>query len=977
MLLRKGTALILIGLLSMFMLVPVFAAGSESQGVMHSELTQEGIPKSIKIVPQALNLKEGKAAEIRVIAKYDKKGSENVSDAVLTVSDDTVLYVSGMTVTALKKGEAKLTATYRGVSDEIHVNVKGSKDVRHSTYRFQYDLPETIGAGQYLQVPVTLETEESGEKGYEDVHISFEKVEGPGDILFRAKDDSGSIQTFLNQGKWRKSAFDLPAQYRQTEDWTLKFSQKGTYTFVYRIVDSNGSVVAETPQVVEVTPHLEDLGVQIANLTIMTGAFGQDQAGKDVGYTVIVGEPGKFAIVDTESEKVLRTLDLPGATGAWTVVAMEDGTVYIGTYPNGHLYKYTPGLDKVEDLGQPIAGTTVVYSLIPGKDGKIYGGTYPGGNLFQYDPASGATDLGKMKPGEQYVRAVAYDREKELLYTGVGAHAALIEYNLATGAKRNILPEAYAKYSFVYDLNLIGGKLFVRLDPESKMVVLDAATGKVDAEFTAHSRSVIADPVRKNIIYYTYGVHLYEYNLDTKKSSQVMIGGHPAELGQTAIGWEFLNLNDTDYPGPTLFGFIGNYDGKAFKYNLQTQKLKIFTLPLPAQPTDIFNVAAGPDGNIYSNGYISGGVGIFSPDTRSLIKRTGIGQAESMISLGNKMYFGVYPDAKIFEYDLSIPWKSKQNPRQLFTMGAENQNRPVTMAGSEEHQKLFVGTTPHYGKLGGAFAIYDLTSGQADIRRNLIPDQSVISLVHKDGKIYGGSSIYGESTDPVAKEAKLFVWDIAEGRMTFETVPVPGNTAIGALLVGPEGHIWGLAQGTLFIFDPEQQKVIYQEEKFPGLHYNRGGVALQLGKDGNIYGTAQGKLFRVDPESKEVTILRDRDSHRLAQDKYGNLYFKNGPAASYGNTLWRYTVEDRTVSVTGVNLDRRELNLKAGEEAVLTAEIAPEMATNKTLTWESDNIAVATVSSSGQVKAMAPGTAVIKVTTQDGGLIAVSKVHVE
>lgn len=975
--LRRWTALVLIGLCSMLAVMPVFANSSESLGGMHNELAKGKIPQSIKIVPQALNLKEGNSKEVRVIAKFHKGGSEQVSDAILTVSDKTVLSVSGMTVRALKEGEATLTATYRGVSDEIRVRVKGAGagEDRRSTYRFQYDLPETAGAGQYLQVPVTLETEDLGKEGYEDVTVTFEKIEGPGDLLFRAEDSSGVVHTFMNKGEWAPGK-DLPAQYRQTETWTLKFSRIGTYTFVYRVVDAEGAVIAETPQVVEVTPYMEDLGVQIANLTIMTGAFGQDTAGKDVGYTVIVGDPGQFAIVDTESEEVVRTFDLPGATGSWSIVTAEDGTVYIGSYPNGHLYKYTPGADLVEDLGQPVAGTTVIYGMIPGKDGKIYGGTYPGGNLFQYDPANGMTDYGQMKPGEQYVRGVAYDQEKELLYAGVGAHAALFEFNPATGAKRNLLPDEYAKYSFVYDLNLVGGKLFIKLDPGYNMVVLDVATGSVDAEFTAHSRGIIADPTR-NVVYYTNGAHLYEYNLDTKTTGQVMIGGHPAVLGQTAIGWSFVRLNDPDYPGLTLFGFIGNYEGKAFKYNLQTQKLKVFTLPLPAQPTDIFNVAAGPDGNIYSNGYISGGVGIFKPDTRTIVRQTGIGQSESILTLGNKMYFGVYPDAKIFEYDLSKPWKSKQNPRQLFTMGSENQNRPVAMAGSEADQKLFIGTSPHYGMLGGAFTIYDIATGQADIRRNLIPDQSVISLAYKDGKVYGGSSIYGESSKPVAQEAKLFIWDIAEGRITYETVPVPGLTAIGALLVGPEGHIWGLAQGTLFIFDPEKQEVIYREEKFPGLGYERGGVELELGKDGYIYGTAQGKLFQIDPESKEVTILRNQDSHRLAQDAYGNLYFKNGPATSYGNTLWRYTIEDRTVSVTSVTLDRTELHLAPGESAVLKAEVAPVFASNRNVIWESDNIAVATVDAAGQVQAMATGTATIKVTTQDGGLIAVCLVHVK
>jgi len=90
------------------------------------------------------------------------------------------------------------------------------------------------------------------------------------------------------------------------------------------------------------------------------------------------------------------------------------------------------------------------------------------------------------------------------------------------------------------------------------------------------------------------------------------------------------------------------------------------------------------------------------------------------------------------------------------------------------------------------------------------------------------------------------------------------------------------------------------------------GMDLEIGLDGHIYGTAGGKFFKIDPADKEVTILRDSNSHFLAQDRMGNLYFKNGPSAPYGNTLWRYTLEDKTISVTGVTLDRTELNLSPG-----------------------------------------------------------------
>ena len=72
------------------------------------------------------------------------------------------------------------------------------------------------------------------------------------------------------------------------------------------------------------------------------------------------------------------------------------------------------------------------------------------------------------------------------------------------------------------------------------------------------------------------------------------------------------------------------------------------------------------------------------------------------------------------------------------------------------------------------------------------------------------------------------------------------------------------------------------------------------------------------------------------------------------------------VSVTGVTLDQTELSLVKGDSAELTAVIAPEDATNRNLTWESSDSTVASVDETGKVTALAAGTAVIKVTTEDG-----------
>ena len=78
------------------------------------------------------------------------------------------------------------------------------------------------------------------------------------------------------------------------------------------------------------------------------------------------------------------------------------------------------------------------------------------------------------------------------------------------------------------------------------------------------------------------------------------------------------------------------------------------------------------------------------------------------------------------------------------------------------------------------------------------------------------------------------------------------------------------------------------------------------------------------------------------------------------------TVTAPVVEVSGVSLDENELELTVGEEKTLTAVVEPENATNKKVSWSSDNEAAATVDENGKVTAVAAGEAMITVTTEDG-----------
>lgn len=84
---------------------------------------------------------------------------------------------------------------------------------------------------------------------------------------------------------------------------------------------------------------------------------------------------------------------------------------------------------------------------------------------------------------------------------------------------------------------------------------------------------------------------------------------------------------------------------------------------------------------------------------------------------------------------------------------------------------------------------------------------------------------------------------------------------------------------------------------------------------------------------------------------------------------------EEVVAVTGVELEASK-SIKIGEDATLTAKISPENATNKAVTWKSDKEEIAKVDATGKVTAVAPGTATITVTTDDGKKTAECKITV-
>ena len=88
------------------------------------------------------------------------------------------------------------------------------------------------------------------------------------------------------------------------------------------------------------------------------------------------------------------------------------------------------------------------------------------------------------------------------------------------------------------------------------------------------------------------------------------------------------------------------------------------------------------------------------------------------------------------------------------------------------------------------------------------------------------------------------------------------------------------------------------------------------------------------------------------------------------------TVKAASIPVTGVNIDSWIINIGVNETSAIAYTIQPENATNKEVSFSSDNTDVVAVDSEGTLVGISSGSAKVIVTTVDGGFSSVCTVNV-
>jgi uncharacterized protein YjdB len=236
------------------------------------------------------------------------------------------------------------------------------------------------------------------------------------------------------------------------------------------------------------------------------------------------------------------------------------------------------------------------------------------------------------------------------------------------------------------------------------------------------------------------------------------------------------------------------------------------------------------------------------------------------------------------------------------------------------------------------------------------------------GKIYLKYTFYNSTNTSIsATISNLLTYTVGTWQQcSFDIVAPADATSV-------DFRISLLSKPTALIDDASLTEASATTVPVTGVTLNKTTLALTAGGSETLTAT----LAPANPTDPSVSWASD-NSAVATVDANGNVTAVAAGTATITVTTTdgsktatcAVTVTAATVAVTGVTLNKATLALTAGNSEPLVASVAPETATNKNVSWASDNSAVATVDANGNVTAVAAGTATITATTVDGGKTA-------
>jgi hypothetical protein len=482
-------------------------------------------------------------------------------------------------------------------------------------------------------------------------------------------------------------------------------------------------------------------------------------------------------------------------------------------------------------------------------NGVIWSVTYPKSGVVSFNPKTREfRDYGYVyaQNWQQYQRFVAAD-DTGWIYFGLGNTASqIVAFDPAIGQAKPMLAEGDRKTGSAYLYRDIDGKVYGQSlhNEEEKWYEFYKGSGRVIGRH---------DPIRPK----------------------------PIITGSQALFY-------VDFPDGKKIKECDLIERRLVIEDPKTNAVKEFRFEYTSEGAHIMSVAAAPDGTICGGTAFPMRFFSYDPKADRWINRAAYLQFNTVGRQGDRFFFGGYTHGFLLEWDPSKPWvdtvKDKPGCNPLFlTQCMPTINRPHRLLLHPDGKTVIMGGTPDYGCTGGGLLFWDREKWTRVLltHTDIIPQHSTISLVPlPKGKLLGGTTTSpGTGGEKKAKEAELYIMDMASKKLNWHQVVFPGVQEYTDMCPGPKGLIYGIAdRKKFFVFDAAKRKVVYEKDvaaEFGPTTPEQGPRAFVHGPEGEIYMLFVKGIARIEPKSHAVTMLAESPVPIDAGGDYldGRIYF--------------------------------------------------------------------------------------------------------
>jgi len=493
--------------------------------------------------------------------------------------------------------------------------------------------------------------------------------------------------------------------------------------------------------------------------------------------------------------------------------------------------------------------------------GVIWSVTYPKSGVVSYNPASGEfKDYGHVHKENwaQYQRYVAAD-DAGWIYFGIGSTAShIISFDPRTGKARPMIPEEERARAAGYVYRDINGKVYGR------------PSGGKD--------------------------NWYEFY----KGEGKKIGKH-ARIEQKPIITSSQGLFHSRFPDGKRLRACDLVNRVLLVEDPKTKEVKELKFDYESKGAYVMGLAVAPDGTICGGTAFPMRFFSYNPKTDKWTNRMSYGQWNTVARQGDHFFVGGYGGGFLLEWDPARQWvptkKGKEgcNPL-LLAQCTPIIHRPHDLLAHPDGNTLVLAGTPGYGCTGGGLLFWDRKTHTPTLIEHtaILPEHSTMSLLAlSGGKLLGGSTTSaGTGGEKKAKQAELYIMDMASKRIEWHEAVFPGVQGYTDFCPGPDGLVLGIAdRRRFFVFDPARRKVVHEKntaDDFGLTNWQQGPRVFVLGPKGKTYMLFVKGIAQIDPTTFEITMLAESpvpigpggDIHD------GRIYFASG------SHLYSYKIPD-------------------------------------------------------------------------------------